>query len=344
MRRIAVAVVHGVEIDDPSFVDTPARLLKEEFAKAVGKDGPDPDDVLVIEPIIWGRHLEERQLQLFERLYPGDDGDRIVDRLIHIARRVSGGSVLWLGPMLAAFASPVLPGLAALRYPALRWLVVHFIGDAIAYDRHASPTAYAEAHTAFAAGLARLAERAGPEAPLCILAHSFGAVLAGDYLYDAQESARGDHEAVFAQVRQARGESPLARGETLTWLYTMGNPQALWALRYPDGRMERPVRLPPPEHPDLEPEWVNIYAKEDVIAFPLRPLGDEYAQAVDEDRAVRLLRFPLSWTPIVHPYYWSNRRVMSSIASRLANGWRVLQTRRPRARGDDGAQLASHVG
>lgn len=324
MRRIAVAVVHGIEIDDPAFAETPARLLREGFAKAVGKNGSDPDDVLVIEPVLWGQRLEERQRQLFDRLYPGHTGDTIVDRLMGGVRRVNAGSVLWLGPLLAALASPVLPGLSRLRFPALRWLAVHFIGDVIAYERQASPEVYASAHVAFAQALARLAERAGPDAPLCILAHSFGAVLAGDYLYDHQESARSGRELVLDEVLAARGDSALARGETLTWLYTMGNPQALWALRCPDGQMSRPVRLPAPAHPDLAPEWVNIYSRQDVLAYPLRPLGQEYAQAVDEDRAVRLLSFPLSWTPFVHPYYWTDRRVMSRIASRLADGWHVL--------------------
>jgi len=30
------------------------------------------------------------------------------------------------------------------------------------------------------------------------------------------------------------GNTPLERGETLTLLYTLGSPIAIWSLRYPD--------------------------------------------------------------------------------------------------------------
>lgn len=322
MTRIAVAIIHGIEIDDADFALTPTRLLKEEFAKAVGPGGPDPDDVLVVEPILWSPHLETRQQELFERLYPTGRGAPIVDYLMARVRQLNAGGLLPMLPLALALLAPVLPRLSSLRYPGLRWVAVHFLGDVIAYDRGTSPDNYAAAHEALAHGLAALARRAGPQAPLAVFAHSFGTVLISDYVYDRQETERGGVDLVPPSVRRASGESPLARGETLTWLYTMGSPLALWSLRYPDGEIGRPIELRGAT--PAAGEWVNLYAKEDVIAYPLRPLGPAYERAVDEDRAVSLTRSLLRFTPLVHGYYWSDRNVMRTLARSLAEGWRRL--------------------
>ena len=72
-----------------------------------------------------------------------------------------------------------------LRYGRLRDFMVHFTADAVAYQP--SPhdrSAYDAIHEVVAESLAALAERAGPRAPLCVVAHSLGTVIASNYLYD----------------------------------------------------------------------------------------------------------------------------------------------------------------
>lgn len=326
MQPIAVAFVHGIEIADPDFAVTPSRLLKRGFAKALGPGGPDPDEALLIEPVLWAPHLQERQLQLFDRMYPESDRSGIVEWLMSGVRKVNAGSQAALVPLSVAALAPWLPGLNSLRYPGLRWLMVHFVGDVIAYDRGPNPDNYANIHSELAHGLIRLSERAGERAPLCIIGHSFGTILSSDYIYDQQASRTGDRDLVPAPVRALIGDSPLAQGETLTWFYTLGSPMALWSLRYPDGELGRPIRLPGAGdyHPSLRGEWVNVYSKYDIFAYPLRSLGTAYARVVTEDRSVRLGRWPLSVTPLVHPYFWSDRGVMDRIGASLADGWRAL--------------------
>ena len=46
-----IAIVHGIEIEDRNFAETPKKLLTEAFAAAVGPDGPDPEAALVVEPL-----------------------------------------------------------------------------------------------------------------------------------------------------------------------------------------------------------------------------------------------------------------------------------------------------
>ncbi|MBK7720891.1 MAG: hypothetical protein IPI32_01340 [Austwickia sp.] len=330
MQPIAVAFVHGIEIADPDFAATPSRLLREGFAKAIGPGGPDPDEALVIEPVLWAPHLQERQLQLFDRMYPDSSRAGIVEVLMAGVKKVNAGSQLALLALAPAAITPWLPGLNALRYPGLRWVMVHFVGDVIAYDRGPSPQNYAAVHAVLAQGLARLSRRAGENAPLCIVGHSFGTVLSSDYIYDQQVSVTGEHDLVPAEVRAEIGTSPLAHGDTLTWFYTLGSPLALWSLRYPDGEFSRPISVPgigvSEHHPGLRGEWINVYSKQDIFAYPLRPLGREYARAVTADQNVRLGTWPLSLTPLVHPYFWSNRALMDCIGASLARGWQTVNT------------------
>ena len=144
-----------------------------------------------------------------------------------------------------------------------------------------------------------------------------------------QQAALGDKRKYLSPVvEHAMGPSPLAGGETLAWMYTMGSPMALWSLRYDKAELDKPIDFPAPaladHHPKLQGEWVNIYEKDDVIAYPLRPLSDEYKRVVREDRSVRVKPPLLEFTPLVHPFYWADRSVVAPIARKLAEGWRQL--------------------
>ncbi|TYB61871.1 hypothetical protein FXF51_27805 [Nonomuraea sp. PA05] len=329
MNRIAVAFVHGVEIDDPDFAARPSELLRDTFADAAGMSRVDADNALVVEPVAWAPHIEERQRELFARMYSAAGARSFFDeRLQGIVRRLNAGRATALIPMALSLVRRTLPELPGLRYPAARWLMLHFTGDIIAYDRKLNETNYVAAHEALAAALARLADKAGDGAPLCVLAHSFGGVLVSDYLYDQQETLRG-HKLVPDRVRAAMGTSALARGETLAWLYTMGSPLALWSLRYPDARLDRPIDFPGADVAGrvtgLQSEWVNFYDPDDVIAYPLRPLGPAYERQVTMDRPMTVRGWrPVYGTPLVHPFYWTDRKVMEAVGRSLAKGWRHL--------------------
>lgn len=327
MKQIAVAIVHGIEIDDPEFASTPIRILREGFAKELGDDGPDPEDAIVIEPVNWAPCLEARQRELFDRVFPEGAGPYFDGEISSTIKKINAGSSQSLAPLLMSLTRYTVPPLRSLHYPTGRWMMVHFVGDAIAYDRSANPANYVAVHEAFARALAALARRAGGEAPLCVIAHSFGTVLVSDYFYDQQEAARG--RVLSAEpVRKAMGPSALARGDTLAWLYTMGSPLALWSLRYPKAELARPIDVPGKQivdqYPDIQSEWVNVYDKSDVMAYPLKPLSVEYDHAVTEDRAVSLKGFPVAVTPLVHPFYWAERSVMEPIGRRLGAAWREL--------------------
>src|SRR4051794_14414339 len=202
-----------------------------------------------------------------------------------LAARASKGSTPALLAAAATAGLRWLPGLENAHFPTLRWLIVHYLGDAVAYHSGTDGTGhYEQVQTVLARSLHELALKAGEDAPLAVLGHSLGSVVSSDFLYDLQGVAHGTP--LYPGARAALDDTPIERGETFGWYYTLGSPLALWAQRHPDFGV--PLTVPHPEfaehHPDQRGEWVNVYDPDDVIASPLRPLSGAWAGAVREDR------------------------------------------------------------
>ena len=293
-RRIGVALVHGVEVADPEFAVTAAAKLQRAFARECG------DAELVFEPVHWAPVLEAQELELMRRLW-GEDRSGLFATLRDLIRHVNRGYELALAPLILSGLVPAPRLLRRLNFATLRWMLVHFVGDALAYQRSWDDRRiYDEIHAVFARSLAGLAGRAGPEAPLCVVAHSLGSVIACDHLRDLRAaSARGE----------ARRASPFERGETLAGLYTLGSPIALWSLRHRD--FGTPVRLP-------RGEWLNFFDRDDVIGSPLQLLNEHYQKAVTRDVEVSLGGLLSGWNPLAHTGYWSDDGVMRQIARSMA--------------------------
>jgi hypothetical protein len=227
-----------------------------------------------------------------------------------------------------------LCGHGHLGWMSLRQFMVHFAADAVAYQPMPSErNIYVDVHGVFADTLAKLARVAGPDLPLVVVAHSLGTVIASNYFYDLQESVQRSEsnrpDLVPEHVREKIGPTPLERGETLSWLFTMGSPIGLWALRYERPDFGVPIRVPATafakEHPGLRCGWVNVFGTNDVIGYPLKGL---YPSAILEDVRVRVGNLLTSWNPFSHDAYWTDGDVVDRIARDLADFWRKLEAGR----------------
>jgi hypothetical protein len=281
-HKIAIAFIHGIGRTQPGYSDAMRRALTRQFAQKTVRATHDPASELVFEEVDWGAALQSDEDRLWRRMRTG----------------------------------------ARMRYGRLRKFMVNFAADAIAYQPAPSDrTAYDAIHCRVAESLARLAERAGPRAPLCIISHSLGTVIASNYVYDL---AKRRKSFLSQAVRDRINGTPLERGETLALFYTMGSPIALWSLRYPS--FGRPIRFPRQlagHHPGLEPRWVNFYDSDDVIGYPLKPLNARYDAVVTEDRPVDVGSLLTRWTPLSHVGYWNDGKVAAEIADGLASAWRA---------------------
>jgi hypothetical protein len=204
----------------------------------------------------------------------------------------------------------------------LRRFLIDFMADALAYQPSPSDrSAYDGIHKVFADTIHTLAEEAGERAPLCIIAHSLGSVIASNYIYDLQVDAK--KKLIANTVRESISATPLERGETLTLLYTLGSPIGLWSLRYTD--FGKPIQVPSQQlskhFPQLQGEWVNYYDADDVVGFPLKTLNKAYGKVVKEDRQINVGNIWGSWNPLSHLAYWTDKDVLEPIASKLIETW-----------------------
>jgi len=284
-RRLAVALVHGAGIQGPDFAEPMIRELTHRFAGELGLSREEATDLLAFQSVHWAPVLQEAETELWRRVGASE----------------------------------------RLDFQPLRRFLVDFAGDAVAYQ----PTpkdreVYDSVHVVLAGALRSLAREAGEEAPLCVIAHSLGTIIASNYFYDLSQSRRPGM--VSPAVREVKRSTPLENGRTLTLFYTLGSPIAVWSLRYKD--FGRPIVVPSPHlakhHPGLEGEWVNYYDVDDVAGYPLRPLNDDYARSVTRDVAVSVGSPLTGWNPAAHTGYWTDNDVTKPIARALARVWRQV--------------------
>lgn len=327
-KKLAVLIIHGIEVDDPGLYDTALHLVRKHFAEHAGIAA---ENVLEVETVNWASVLEGAERGFLAK-HSTPAADDYWKSLYDGVRAVNQGRESALVPLMLRTLRQTTRGVD-LHYPGLRWLMVHFVGDVIAYQLNPSdPDVYTAIHRKVAEALGRLSARAGKDAPLCVIAHSLGSVIASNYFYDLQEHRLAGRDIIEDSVQAVQGPSPLERGETLCHLFTLGSPMALWSLRYARSGLDKPVAVPAPElgqhHPGLEGEWVNFYDDDDIFAWPLQPLGAAYRDAV-RDQAVKLAGPLFSWTPMVHPFYWSDPRVMGPVGESLAKTWKQLAAAPP---------------
>ena len=127
-----------------------------------------------------------------------------------------------------------------------------------------------EVHRVIDLALSELAAAAGPTAPLVVVAHHLGCVLAVQHL-------------TLLQYGEAEASTALERGETLASLWTLGCPDPMWravsAQRAPAEAPPLSLRIPAPQLSPLhggffvgalaDLGWTNFYHPADALAYPM---------------------------------------------------------------------------
>lgn len=295
MMKLAVGFIHGIGKQKEGFHVEMASKLAERLAEVC------PGIELYAEGIYWADITDRLENKLKSRLAPyGLRWDNWVD---------------------------------------VRGYMISFLGDAIAYqplphedDSIAHEYIYADIHERFCEKLQSLSDRAGADAPLCLISHSLGSIIASNYIYDLQNGKLPAR--IRGRIR--RSDSPLAQGHTLTHFFTMGSPIALWTMRYED--FGRPIAFPAPilrEQGLPYGEWANFYDIDDIIAYPLKALSQLYESAVTADVEVKNPGW-LANTPLgSHGGYYQSDAVMNRIVASLAEFYNRSAARGETAAGSE---------
>jgi hypothetical protein len=214
-----------------------------------------------------------------------------------------------------------------LDWMKLRRFVVHFLADAVAYQRvpgeSETPGVYVQIHRLIADSLSELrnelrAQRPNDaiDPPLVVLAHSLGGHIMSNYIWDQQHP----HE-----QRGQSAISPFVRAETLAGIVTFGCNIPLFALALP---AIEPIAFPPPNLPaalKAVAKWLNFYDPDDILGYPLQPLSPGYDKTV-KDQAVNAGGLLKSWNLLSHNEYWTDDDITKPITQLLIELLAVLPT------------------
>ena len=223
---------------------------------------------------------------------------------------------LWWADLLAPRQRAYLDAADAshrLDWGGLREFVVAALGDAAAYQYVGEPTStYRRIHDRIRSRVHELwvdhLDRT--PVPTVVVAHSLGSHVASSYVWDAQRglpTGAGDDAVPFERFGHLAG------------MVTLGSPIPLFTFAHDP---VLPIEFPGPQLPAAvasRARWLNVFDRDDVLGWPLRPLGPAYADVVDEDVQVDVGTIGLSATPLSHRGYWTDGDVAERIADLLAD-------------------------
>lgn len=279
-KKLSVAIIHGMGNQTPAFADEMSALIYKRFVRQLSHLVDDPSSYLIIQPIQWGGIFSEREEKLFKKTVLNKHLD----------------------------------------YQGLRKFIIHYLGDSIAYQPVETVNHnYERVHEEIGKNLNVLSRKSGDYAPLCVISHSLGSVIASNYFYDLQFK-QNDVTSIVSE------SSPLEKGETLTLFYTLGTALPLWSLRYHN--FDRPINIPSEKlqdfYPGLKGEWINFYDKDDILGYPLKDISENYKNSVSEDRKVNIGNLLTSWNPFCHSSYFIDMDVINPIVDGLVRTWRHI--------------------
>jgi hypothetical protein len=273
--KIGILVIHGMGDQKPGYSDDCKREVNNRLGSISNR--------FVWQEVYWADALEPRESELWRRM--------------KAARQPDGSEV-------------------PLEWQKIRDFVIHNFGDALAYHRDAQKdSAYAEIHEIVSTGIKTLKQAlAQPENPIVVVAHSLGAHIMSNYIWD--------HQASNADA------SKLEPLESLAAMITFGCNIPLFSLSFskatpidvPGKGITKPAMV-------AASKWMNFVDRDDVLGWPLRPLYDmssatftaKERKTIDriEDYEINVGGLLTSWNPAAHSDYWDDNDFTRPVANYL---------------------------
>jgi hypothetical protein len=201
----------------------------------------------------------------------------------------------------------------ALRWDWLRTQVVRGLGDAAAYQRVGGATStYVRIHDRIRDHVRALyADKLRSEpVPLVVLAHSLGSHMMSCYIWDTQkglDTGADPHAPPFERMEWLAGM--ITFGSTIP-LFTFAH-DPVKPIAFPGGA------LPPRQRERAQ--WLNFFDADDVLGYPLKPIGAEYDKAVSVDVEINVGGVLHALGPASHNEYWKDGDFVRPVADYLAD-------------------------
>lgn len=268
--------------------------------------------VIVIHGV--GLKGQKRPADSSELTFSGDMARRVRRKLGAKAAHLAWREVVWsdiLQERQQAFFADIRDKTST---DAPRAFVMSAMSDAAAYRKTADGAAavYEQIHVRVEMTMRDMEADIGRDGPVLILAHSLGAHIVSNYIYDLQR--------FMGRTGAGRFGSPLQDMRTVAGLMTFGCniPVFLFAHRQEE---IVPIAYPGadlPEDVQIMTWWQNFYDKQDILAYPMGPVAPCYGQMVSE-RALRDVPIHLGrpvaqgWDPLSHGSYWDDAELIAPV-------------------------------
>lgn len=201
-----------------------------------------------------------------------------------------------------------------LTYSSIRQLFIDYMNLGLVYNRASESGLYQAIHRRIGESMKKFSSHHhvdSEQTPVVLMAHSFGSVIMSHYIQDLRQATEANDE-------KARTLSNFERFETMAGFITFGSPLGIY-----DSLTERlPAPIEKVGHKlesDLKDrvKWLNFYDKDDVVAYPMKNISEEYNLAVTEDHEINVGSAATSWNPACHTGYWEDKDFYKPVAKYL---------------------------
>jgi hypothetical protein len=194
-----------------------------------------------------------------------------------------------------------------LDFMNLRQFVISALADAVAYRQTGQAgSTHQKIHNQVKNVLEQMELKEGADrAPLVIFAHSMGGQIIIEYIREIHEN-------------QDITKSPLLNMQTLAGMITFGSNIPLFCFA---ADPSLPPSFPSPKLSNAlkaKARWYNFFDPDDILAYPLKPINDHWSQVVDKDITINTGNPLVSWNPVCHDYYWTDKDFTKPCAKFLA--------------------------
>ncbi len=116
------------------------------------------------------------------------------------------------------------------------------------------------------------------------------------------------------QANHGLGTNAFERMETVAGMVMFGSNIPLFSLALPEVIC---IEFPPaslPENLKANAKWLNFFDADDVLGYPLKPLGPSCEATVDEDIEINAGGLFTFWSPVSHIKYWTDNDFTKPVA------------------------------
>lgn len=211
----------------------------------------------------------------------------------------------------------------------IRKFVIESLADAAAFQNisyglnNGGETMYERIKRSIAVSMDNLCAKVGPQAPLVVVAHSFGGWMMSCYIDDLRKQAADKREAGFNLTQHEAFRS----FDTLGGIVTFGcnipafvfcmDPGSVDPVDLPGRQLTRLERTPDKDGSERRC-WLNFYSPWDPLGYPLRTINQAYDDVVQDICLQIKPRIDRGWlldftTP--HLGYWKHETVVAETSA-----------------------------